>query len=242
MKTKVEYKNKNALIALEAIIALIGLVVLIIGIFLIARTINFNSNSERIEAIVEACEKYIEENNDGTSTIRYQTYVNYMFEGKQYTHVLLSGINTATSIGNTIHIRINMLNPEDARLISNTSFMVILVIIIGLLITGGFTYLLIATVINKDSYKKIIADGAKVIAKVTRVYPERNAFNTLTQYYLLDCEYMEKIFTSYPFKGGEGISDGDLVPVYYTSLRKGIYYVDVKNVEIKHQEDNGYFK
>ena len=71
MNTKVEYKNKNALIALEVIIALIGLVVLIIGIFLIARTINFNSNSERIEAIVEACEKYIEENNDGTSTLMY---------------------------------------------------------------------------------------------------------------------------------------------------------------------------
>ena len=240
MKNVIQYKDKRVLIAIEIIIIVIGLIALIIGIFLLSRTINFNNNSERVEAIVEACEKYVETDANNVSTIRYQTYVNYMFEGKQYNHVLLSGINSATSIGNSIHIRVNVLNPEDARLMSNTSFLVVILIIGSILLSGGFIYLLINTIINRDSYKKIMREGIRVEAKVIRVYPERNSFNTLTQFYLLDCEFMEKKFTSQPFKGADGISEGDIVPVYYTSIRKGIYYVDVKNIRIKYWEDNRY--
>ena len=234
---KIKYKSNAFIIILDAILAGIGLIGLIIGIFLVSRTINFNNNSEKIEATVDACEKESTQDSNGKITITYQNYVNYNFNGVQYNHIILSGVNNALAVGDKIEIRININNPEDVRMMNQTSFVSIALIVISLLVLGGFTYLLIASYINKKEDKNYIKDGIRVEAKVTRVYPEKNVFNYNNQYFVLDCECMEKKFTSKPFKYGYDISEGDIVPVYYKSIQKGQYFVDVENTIINKKKN-----
>lgn len=240
----IEYKKNMGLRVIEVFLSLLGLVCLVVGIVLLIKTISFNNKSEVIEAKIDAVEKNVATDSDGNQTISYEIYVSYAYNGNNYDHVLLSGVNESREVGSLIKVRVNMSNPEDIRYMSSTTFLTIILMIVGAVFFGGFGYIYIGTLISYNNYKEIIKNGRRVDAIVTRVYPDGSAYNNNNQYYKLDCEWTEKKFTSRAYKNGSEISEGDIVPVYYTSIRRNQYFVDVENVQInkKNKEDNWTFR
>ena len=190
---------------------------------------------EWVTAYVDASE--IDTNGD------YRIYVNYNYNGTKHDHILLSGINVVKAVGEEIEIRVNPDFPEDIRYFSKTTIYIVLILLLGLLLVGGGSILLIENIVKENSYKEIIKNGVRVLATVTKVTPYQNVYNSKNQYYVVECEYVEKTFSSRPFKNMTDISEGDLVPVYYTSIRKGKIFVDIANVEFKNNKnDNWSFK
>ena len=240
----IEYKKNKGLRVIEVIISLLGLICFIIGVVLLINTISFNNKSEVIEVNIDAVEKNVVLDNDGNETISYEIYVSYNYNGKNYDHVLLSGVNESREVGSLMKVRVNKSYPEDIRYMTSTTFLTILLMVAGLAFFAGFGYIYIGTVISFNNYKEIIKNGRRVDAVITRVYPDGSAYNSKNQYYRLDCEWTEKKFTSRPYKNGIDISEGDIVPVYYTSIRRNQYFVDVENVQInkKNKEDNWTFR
>lgn len=240
----VEYRKNTGLRVIEVILSLAGLVCLIIGIVLLIKTIAFNNKSEVIEAKIDAVEKNVTTDSDGNQTISYEIYVSYSYNGENFDHVLLSGVNESREVGSLMKVRVNKSYPEDIRYMTSTTFLTILLMVAGLAFFAGFGYIYIGTVIAFNSYKDIVKNGRRVDAVVTRVYPDGTSYNSKNQYYRIDCEWTEKKFTSKAYKNGFDISEGDIVPVYYTSIRRNQYFVDVANVQInkKNKEDNWTFR
>jgi len=241
---KIQYKKNNGLKVFALIFSLIGFILFIITLVLFIKTLIFNQKSEVVEVTIETCVPFVEKKANGEETISYQVYVNYFYNGSFYEHKLITGITESLASGDTLKARVNTQNNEDIRYMTTTSTAVILCMIIGLAMFIGFGYLFINQSISQNEYKEIIKNGRKVDAKVVKIYPEKNVYNNKYQYYKLDCESMEKIFTSKPFKNGEYITEGDVVYVYYTSLKKNKYYVDVESIEVKEKktDDNWTFK
>lgn len=232
----IQYKSNKVLESVLLILSLIGLTLVCIALFLLIRTASYNNNSEIIEAIIDDCDKDVKTDKNGKVTITYINFVNYSYNGNSYEHVVLTGLNQERASGDTIRIRISKNNPNDVRFMNQTTFGSVFLLIIGIVICGGFGYLFVINILQKNEYKEIKEKGRKIEATVTKVYPYRNVYNSNNQYFKLDCESMEKVFTSMPYKNGVGISEGDTVFVYYTSLQKNKYFVDVENTIINKKE------
>ena len=137
----IEYRKNIGLRVIEIILSLAGFICLIIGIVLLIKTISFKNKSEIIEVKIDAVEKNVATDSDGNQTISYEIYVSYSYNGENFDHVLISGINESREVGSLISARVNKNYPEDIRYMTNTTFFTILLMVVGLIFFGGFGYI-----------------------------------------------------------------------------------------------------
>lgn len=225
-------KKSNDGLTISIFFMLVGIGLIVGGIFLGIKNTKFKNNSDKIRGRVASVETY----RDSDDEKHTKVYVNYKYKGNNYEYVELSG-DTKKDEGEFITLYVNKDNPSDVR--SSVDYIAtIALVLMGLipLFIGGVGIKL--EVSKKKEIKSTHkTEGEVVIATVDDIIQDMEVSVNGRSPYILRCSYTDKDTGKiYEFKS-ERIWDyseitlvsGDSVRVNIFSGNFNNYYVNVKD-------------
>lgn len=207
----------------------IGILFLILGSIILSNGLKYKLHGEEVEAIVTK----VVENEEERSI-----YIKYNYNGVDYENKL-GYWNEELDLDSVVKILVLKDNPEDFSAKSDYVSLSILVLIIGLVVTGMAVFDIAKHYKEKYRIYHLLKDGYVVKGKVECV----EAINTRASFghnaWELSVTYEDKVFNStrfwitaplYEIKGG-------MIDVYVDKDNSENYYVDLWSVNIQKYDD-----
>ena len=238
-------KNKGNLIIilLVTILASIGILFLIGGIFAYKTSIDFEREALKAEATIEDITTSYSYDSDGDKKTNHDVLVQFVVDGQIYEGALGS-YNSSMHIGDKITIYYDPEDPNDFRP-ENESVIGVIFSIVGAAFLGIAIVILLVSIIKKNKQKKkkayLMENGILVSAHIDTVGFNANYSINGRNPYVLECSYLDPNTNKlYLFKSGNlwfevetiisrmGITEID---VYIDRTNPEKYYMDVEKLK-----------
>lgn len=223
------------LIIVAIVFAFIGLSFFAVGL----KTLIFGLANKTDVVEIDAIISCIENDRDSSGDTSHDVYVNYEYDGEEYTNVPLNYYSSSMYEGKNITIKINPDNPSEP---SNT----MLVVLFGGVFGGiGFIFLVIGLVLiinnckKNSENKKLINDGYYIDAEIDMVDTSGVVVNGRPTY-VIRCSYNNPSdgrvyqFTSDTLSSDPtSLISGNTIRVYVDRNNFKKNYVDISEIEEK---------
>lgn len=213
---------------------MIGIVLIIAGIFFIVKDIMFILNADKIKAEVVECEVDFGSDSDSSKSVR--VYVNYAYNGKEYSRVhVRQSSEKEYSEGALIDIYVNRDDPSE---VTNYS-----VNWGGIALIGMAVFLLILVFYPTKAKKRakeirinLQKDGIEITAAVDKVIQNTEIVQNGKSPYYIKCVYIEPATQTQYMYTSECVwndlrhffKEGDAISVTVLPDNYNIYYVDIE--------------
>ncbi len=229
---KKDNRGNGFLALFGGIFALVGLGLLIGGMFWLTSTKKFISNAEVVSATITEIDSYRDSDGDSHSNV----YVAYEYEGRSY-EVRLSEYSSSMYEGKVISVYADPDNPGKVRIKSMAYFGPIMLMGMGgIFATVGLT-IVISGLKKQGKKKRLLAEGERKLATIVGSGRTNVKINGRYLHYV-DCEYQDPYSgMKYLYRGGQLREDpyhlmGMQVPVYVDRNDPSQYYVAAEEINI----------
>lgn len=222
---KKDNRGNGFLALFGGIFALVGIGLLIGGLFWLTSTKKFISNAEVVSATITEIDSY----RDSDGDYQYRVFVAYEYGGRDY-DVALSEYSSSMYEGKVISVYVDPDNPGRVRGKSMAYFGPIMLMGMGGLFSAIGLPIMIVGLKKQSKKKRLLAEGERRFATIVGSGRTQIKVNGRYLHYV-DCEYQDPYSgMKYLYRGGQLREDpyhlmGMQVPVYVDRNDPSKYYV-----------------
>jgi hypothetical protein len=232
-KKKIKIENKSEMLGFS-IFAVVGLLVLIIGVVRLISGVIFMHKAVQVEATVSSIDA-TRTGSGNNAKISYTPFISYEYKGKTYENVVLNEYNATMKVGGKITVSINPDNPSEVQADSNIYVANFLMILIGAIFASVGLIAIVPKLKKMKKQSDAVNHGKRVVATVDEVVYKRNYKVNGRSPYLIYCTYEdENTGIKYKYKSNYLWTDpsevyyiGSNIFVYINEKDYSEFYVDV---------------
>lgn len=217
------------------VFAIIGIGVLVFGIYLHIENTEFMKTAIKTEAVIDSVTSHLDSDNERV----YEVYVSYNVDEKIYGGVLGTW-HSGMYEGQMVDIYYSPINPANFKN-SSSSYVGLIVCAFGGVFALAGTGLTIHLIKRKRMYKNLMASGQRIVATIDGVNLNTNYTVNGRNPYVLNCSYTEpttnKVYTFvsdniwFNIQKIVEVNDLKTVSVYMDLQNPKKYIVDIKELQ-----------
>ncbi|MBR3824066.1 MAG: DUF3592 domain-containing protein [Lachnospiraceae bacterium] len=225
-------KKKNFYPILFGIFGIVGVILIVSSILVFAAGKKFDETAVEITGTISYIDSYWDSDGDR----HYQVYVDYDFQGHEFTDIRLGTYTSSMYEGKEITLKVDPENPGKVK--TPHSYMIAGIILAVLGVIFALIGIISAVIGIKKSAKKkeLLQQGRYICAVVERVDMNYNYYVNGRHPYVIYCNYQDEYSgVLYRFKSDNMWTDpypflqqGSNVRVYVDGQDYSKYYVDVE--------------
>lgn len=213
------------------IFLIVALALMVGGTATLINAISQKNNYVKISTRISDVNRYV----DDEGEVKYNVYVDYTFEGKEYEDVKLGSYSSRMEEGQVKYVFCNKNNPR--KIVSNKNSLFIAPIALmafGLIFMAVSIIPLIKHYKRKNMHENVKESGTKIKCYITEVELD-TSYKVNDEYVneIIHCKSVDssqtQLYKSEPFKKGSGLKVNDIVYVYVNSSNSEEYWVDLNS-------------
>lgn len=221
--------------------AIIGVILLAVGIIWFVKNMEFRKNAAEISAVIDN----IETSRDSDGDLHHTVYVSYEYDGEEYSHVRISTYTSGMYVGKRIKILCDPDNPRRVDTSAGIFWGGITCMVIGAAFALVGTIPLIMYYRKQKRKVTFMQTGRRIMAVVDRIDINTSYCMNGRNPYVIYCIYTdESTGMKYRYKTGNLWTDpteiyapGMEIPVYINGNDYSDYVVDAETLMNDHVVD-----